>query len=180
MQSRTHGDVKLIFATPDPTVRATIAALAEVYQLPLYLAQSSTSSARPSQPPADRGEHNIDLMHAWAARDRRAAGRPRRPRAARRRQPPELGRREQLRAPRRSTARRRAPLHGPVGRLAARGPRRPHRRKTSASDNCAPRRNRSPKAGAHPRGGLLRGHPPGGFSSTTRPSLPRSTPRLRG
>lgn len=70
VQSRTHGDVKLIFATPDPTVRATIAALAEVYQLPLYLAQSinQLSQAEPVGP-LTAGEHDtIDLMRRLGGR----------------------------------------------------------------------------------------------------------------
>ena len=70
VQSRTHGDVKLIFATPDPSVRDTIAALANAYSLPLYLAHSigQLSQAEPVGP-LTAGEHDtIDLMRRLGGR----------------------------------------------------------------------------------------------------------------
>jgi predicted transcriptional regulator len=69
-QTRTHGDVKLIFATPDPTMRDTIRALAEAYRLPLYVAHSinQLSHAEPVGP-LTAGEHDtIDLMRRLGGR----------------------------------------------------------------------------------------------------------------
>jgi predicted transcriptional regulator len=70
VQNRTHGDIKLIFATPDPSARDTIAALANLYSLPLYLAPSINQLSQ-SEPvgPLTAGEHDtIDLMRRLGGR----------------------------------------------------------------------------------------------------------------
>jgi predicted transcriptional regulator len=70
VQNRTHGDVKLIFATPDQSVRETIRALAEAYALPLYLADSISRLAEAEAVgPLTAGEHDtIDLMRRLGGR----------------------------------------------------------------------------------------------------------------
>lgn len=70
VQNRTQGDVKLIFATPDASVRDTIAALAKAYGLPLYVAPSINQLSH-SEPvgPLTAGEHDtIDLMRRLGGR----------------------------------------------------------------------------------------------------------------
>jgi hypothetical protein len=64
------GQAALIFATPEPATRDVIRALAEAYQLPLYLASSinQLSQAEPVGP-LTAGEHDtIDLMRRLGGR----------------------------------------------------------------------------------------------------------------
>jgi hypothetical protein len=65
-----HGDVSLIFATPDPATREGIRALAEAYQLPLYVAPSvnDLSEAEPVGQ-LTAGEHDtIEQMRRLGGR----------------------------------------------------------------------------------------------------------------